>query len=355
MKNYYEILGISRDASEEEIKNAYRKAAQLHHPDRNPGDETAQARFKEVHEAYEILSDFSKKSKYDRSKFRFKNRPSSNKDGGFSFAFENLNNSFFGKSSFKGRSISVRTELNLKEAAYGCEKSIKISKRKKCPYCKGLGCKEFISCEQCMGMGFFELAFDSPFATRQMCQYCDGKGKIPLKKCEECNGSMYSKDLIEQQLKVKIPAGVENGSQLKLSEMGEESLRGGTPGDVIITVLLQPHEFFTRDGFNLLVDIPVSFTDLVFGSEIVFPNLNNENVLLKIPPGTQSHSKLKIKGQGLLDYLGAAGDILVTVKCETPKDLSEDYKQVFENLKSLEKKYLTPRRELWLKKNQNPE
>jgi molecular chaperone DnaJ len=350
MKNYYEILGIDKDATEEDVKNAYRKAAQLHHPDRNPGDENARERFKEIHEAYEILSDSTKRSRYDRSIFRFQNKPSSKKDGGFSFGFHNTKNDFFGKSSFKGRTITIRLEIELAEAAFGCEKPIKISKRKRCVFCKGLGFKEFISCEQCNGLGFFVITYDAPFETRQNCHFCDGKGKILIKKCDDCQGGMYAKELIEETVNVKIPAGVENGSQLKLPELGEESLRGGSPGDVILNVSIKQHEFFVRDGLNLLVDIPVSFSDLVFGSETKLFNLNNEQVVLKIPAGTQSHSKLRLKNQGLLDMFGSAGDIIATVKCETPKNLEEDYEKVLVELKEVEKKYLGPKKELWIKK-----
>lgn len=350
MKNYYEVLGISKEATEEDVKTAYRKAAQQHHPDLNPDDAAAKQRFKEVHEAYESLIDPVKRSKYDRSLFRFRSKPSSNKDGGFSFTFQNFTNDFFGKSSFKGRTISFRIEIDLKEAAYGCEKPVKISKRKKCFACKGLGFKEFISCEPCNGLGFFVLAYDAPFEKREVCQYCDGKGKTPLKKCEECNGSMYAKNLSEEVVTVKVPAGLENGTQIKLPEMGEESLRGGSPGDLVFIVQIKPHDLFTRDGFNLVLEVPVSVTQLVFGSEIEFLNINGDKVALKVPAGTQPNSKLRLKNQGLTDYLGASGDIIATLKCEIPKDLPDDYKAVMENLRQMEEKYLGPRKQLWLKK-----
>lgn len=353
MKNHYDILGINKNATEDEIKAAYRQAAQLHHPDRNLGDENARERFKEAHEAYEVLSNPAKRAKYDRSTFRFKNKPSSPKDGGFSFGFQNLNSELFSKSSFKGRTISSRLELTFEEAAYGCEKTLKISRRTKCSACKGLGCKEFISCEQCDGLGFFILAYDGPFETRQNCNFCEGRGKIPLKKCEICDGGMYAPKMIDQILNVKIPPNVENGSQLKLAELGEESLRGGTPGDVIITISVKPHDFFVRDGLNLLVDVPVSYSDLVLGAEIKIINLLKETLILKVPAGTQSHSKLKLKNQGLIDLFGESGDILVTVKCETPKSIEEEYKSVIEKLQEMEEKYVTPRRDLWSKKNLN--
>lgn len=351
MKNYYELLGITRNSTDEEIKNAYRKAAQQHHPDMNPGDETARERFKEIHEAYEVLSNPSKRTRYDRSTFRFQNKPSSKKDGGFSFDFQNVQEGFFGKSSFKGRTITIRVELELFEVAFGCEKPIKISRRKRCVFCKGLGFKEFISCEQCNGLGFFILGYDAPFEQRQSCQFCDGKGKIPIKKCDECQGAMYAKDLFDQTINVKIPAGVENGAQLKLPELGEESLRGGTAGDVILNIVVKPHQIFTRDGLDLLVDIPVSFSELALGSEVNLVNLNLEKVVLKIPAGTQSHAKLRLKNQGLLDTFGTSGDIIVTVKCETPKNLQEDYQKLFFQMRDLESKYLGPKKQLWIEKS----
>lgn len=354
MKDYYEVLGVESVATDEEIKKAYRKRARTHHPDMNPGDSDATKRFQEVQEAYDTLGDPIKKSRYDGAAphMRFRRRPQTKTNPGTpppGFAFEEVMEEFFGGSTFKGRNITVRLEVDFKEVLTGCTKHIKIKKRIRCTGCMGNGFTGFQPCPNCEGSGAVQVA-DSPFGFRTACQVCSGTGKASVVKCGDCIGSGYLPGYHEKALDINIPAGIDNGMQVRLAGEGEESLRGGRAGDVMVFVLVKEHPLFNREGPHLSVEVPVSYTQLVLGDEIEIPTLAEGSLKVKVPAGSQSHTKFRLKGKGFPAGNGSLGDLIATLKIETPKSFDEDYKQALERLSELEKKNVTPRREQWAKK-----
>jgi molecular chaperone DnaJ len=344
MKDFYAILGVAKNATKDEIVKAYRKGAQIHHPDKNPGDSEAESRFRDIQEAYDVLSSASKRAEYDSGgpSMRFRSRSS---DG-----FDGMMNDFFQNSSFRGRNIQIRLEIDLQEAYSGCVKVVAIKTKNICDGCKGQGQVSNDNCPTCMGQGFVKVN-NAPFEFRTNCQTCSGLGKINPAPCKECAGTGTLDGHKEKQIQISIPCGVENGTQFRMVGQGEESIRGGRNGDVIIYVLIKDHPFFTRDGLDLLVDVPVSYTQLVLGCELEIPSISGERIIVKIPQGTQSHAKLKARGKGMIVPAGILGDIIVTVKIETPKELSEDYKNVILNLKNFETIQVDPKRQQWLKNN----
>jgi len=347
MKDYYAILGVSRNASKDEIVKAYRKGAQQHHPDRNPGDAEAEARFKEIQEAYDVLSDTAKKADYDAggSTMRFNRRSSSD------FNFDGMVNDFFQNASYRGRNIQIRLELDLEEVYKGGVKTVFYKTRNLCSNCHGQGQIFTDTCQSCNGQGFTKVN-NAPFEFRTNCTTCSGLGKVNPKKCEDCNGTGSLPGYKENKVDINIPRGVSEGTQFRLVGLGEQSIRpGGKPGDAIVFILIKDHPVFNRDGLDLNIDIPVSYTQLALGSEIEVPTLAGEKILLKIPPGTQSHSKLKVKGKGMHMSSGSFsdGDLIVTVKVETPKQVSDEYKNLLISLSEFEKANIGHKRELWLK------
>jgi molecular chaperone DnaJ len=352
MRDPYEVLGIQKNATEEEIKKAYKTAARKHHPDANQGDAEAEVRFKEVQSAYDILSDPRKKMLHDNggsSSMHFRRR-SGPVPTGAGFSYEEVMEEFFGGGKFRGRNVTVRLEIELKEVITGCQKHIKIKKRKPCVGCRGEGFTDFKNCNACSGTGFVQT-FDAPFEMRHACKSCGGSGKYNIVKCADCAGTGLLPGFYEEELDVNIPAGIDSGMQIRYSGRGEQSVRsGGTPGDVIIFILVKDHSVFTREGPNILVEVPVSYTQLVLGGEIQIPSLAEGILKVKVPAGSQSHTKFRVKGRGLPVGNGMIGDLIATVKTETPKIIDEEYKKVLEQLAELESKNVTPRREQWVKK-----
>lgn len=350
-RDHYEVLGVSRTASEEEIRKAYRKLARQHHPDMNPGDVAATERFKEVQLAYETLSDPAKRAAYDSygPRMNFRRRPAASRPGPASggFSFEEVMEEFFGGSSFRGRNIQVRVEIEFLDVLKGCTKAIKIKKRKRCARCTGNGFTEFSPCKICNGTGFKTVA-DAPFEFRTACEVCAGSGKAAVVRCGDCLGSGFT-PMQEKSLEVTIPPGIDNGMQVRVVGEGEESQRGGRPGDLHVFVLVKDHPIFRREGVNLTVDVPVSYTQLALGGEIEIPTLDQGNMKVSIPAGSQPNTRFRLKGRGFPSPKGL-GDILVTVKVETPKEPNEEYRKVLEQLAELEKANVTPRREAWAKK-----
>lgn len=351
MPDYYAILGVPRTASDEEIKKAYRRLAFQHHPDRNPGDPGAEDRFKEVQEAFDTLGDPSKRAMYDgmgnTMHFRRRARPSS-RPGPAGFSFEEVMEEFFGGSAYKGRNIQVRIEIDYLDVMRGCNRPVKIKKRKRCLTCSGHGYTGFVPCAHCEGQGFVQVA-DAPFEFRTACQVCGGTGKASVVKCGDCAGSGFMPGFEEKVVDIQVPAGIENGMQIRLAGEGEESLRGGRNGDLHVFILVKDHHLFRREGPHLLVDIPVSYTQLTLGGALEIPTLDQGFVKVDIPPGSQSNTKFRLKGRGFPTHKGP-GDIVATVKAETPKELTEDYRKVLEQLSEMEKKYVTPLRQEWAKK-----
>jgi molecular chaperone DnaJ len=336
-KDYYELLGISRNASEEEIKKVYRKLALQYHPDRNPGDKQAEEKFKEVSEAYQILSDPEKRAKYDQYGHAAFGEGGPFAGGfdftaGFEDVFGDIFGEFFGGGTRRGRARGddLRYNLTLKfeEAVSGVEKKIKIPRHGPCDTCRGTGAKPGTApqtCPTCRGRG--QVSFQQGFfSVSRTCSQCQGQGTIIKDPCASCGGSGRLRKL--HTLNVKIPAGVDTGSRLKLRGEGENGPPGGAPGDLYVVIQVEPHPIFVRDNLDILCDIPISFTQAALGAEIDVPTLNGK-VKMKIPPGTQSGKVFRMKGKGITDVQGyRQGDQHVRVSVETPTHLTARQKEL---------------------------
>jgi molecular chaperone DnaJ len=348
MKDPYSVLGVAKNATKEEIVKAYRKGAQTHHPDRNPGDSEAEARFREIQEAYDILSDDSKRSQYDSNGFSMHFRNRGSEGNPFGPDFGDVMNEIFGKSTFRGRNMTVRLEIDLEEAYSGCTKEISLKLKNTCNTCKGLGQLSSEVCGSCQGQGFTKVN-NAPFEFRTNCQVCNGLGKINPIPCDDCNANGFLAGHKEKKIQIQIPCGIDDAMNLKLVGEGEESVRGGRPGDLIVHILVREHAIFTRDGIDLLIDVPMTYSQLVFGCDIDVVTIGKEVVTVKIPEGTQSHAKFKIRGKGMIMPNGVYGDLFITVKIEIPKNISLDYKENIKKLMPFEMNNLGFKREQWLK------
>ena len=347
-RDYYEVLGVSRGASEDEIKKAYKKMARKYHPDLNPGDKTAEEKFKEVNEAYEVLSDADKKARYDQYGHAGvdPNFGAGGFGGGFdgSFDFGDLGDifgSFFG-GGFGGaranpnapqRGESLRTSVNIsfEEAAFGCEKEVSIDRIEQCPDCRGSGCAKGTTaevCPDCRGSGVVQQRRQTPLgymSTSAPCQRCGGKGKIIHQPCPKCGG----KGMIRHRktIKVSIPAGIDNGQTISLRAQGNAGKNGGPAGDLLIVVSVRPHEIFRREGTSVLCEAPITFTQAVLGAELEIPTIDGK-VKYTIPEGTQSGTTFRLKGKGIPGLNGRGrGDQYVTVYIETPRNLNREQKE----------------------------
>lgn len=350
--DYYELLGVSRDADGGTIKSAYRKLAMKFHPDRNPGDAEAERRFKECAEAYDCLKDPQKRAAYDRyGKAAFQNGGGGGRQqgfGDFSDIFDNIFSEFMGGAAGGGRrqqrSRAVRggdlrydMELTLEEAFSGAEKTIEIDVAATCDACQGRGAAPDAvveACGTCGGMGQVRVQ-QGMFVIERACPQCHGAGRVTSKVCEECLGAGRVDK--EKSMRVKIPAGVDHGTRIRMSGEGEAGARGGPAGDLYIFVHLLPHEIFERQGTNLHVSVPVCFTDAALGGVIEVPSIEGEMVDLKIPSGTQSGKEFRRRGQGMPSLNGSGrGDLVVTVEVETPTRLSKRQKELLEEFRSLD-------------------
>ncbi len=337
-KDYYKILGVGKDASKEEIKKAYKNLAKKHHPDLNKESGSAE-KFKEINEAYTALSDDTKRSNYDR--FGDSGEQFSGFQGGnfneemFSDIFDN----FFGDSIFgegrkgqrKGADLKYEIEISFEEAAFGTKKKIGISKLGRCDKCEGTGAEngKVTSCETCGGHGSMRQQMRTPFGIiqqRVMCPVCRGRGKVAKNACKECNGKGRKK--ISKSITISIPAGVDNGSTLRVVDEGEAGEFGSSTGNLYIEIYVKPHEIFERDGNNIMLEVPISFAQAALGDEIKVPTLEGE-VTMKLPAGTQSHSMFRLKSKGIpfLDGYGR-GDEIVKIIVKTPKSLSQKQKKL---------------------------
>jgi molecular chaperone DnaJ len=359
-RDYYEILGVERSAAETEIKSAYRKQAMKYHPDRNPGDHTAEERFKECAEAYAVLADSEKRSLYDR--FGHAGVSSAAAGGGFDptvftgfedilgglgdiFGFGDL----FGGGRRRGgpqRGADLRYDLEItfEESARGSETTIQIPRQESCDTCHGSGAAPGSSptvCSQCRGQG--QVRFQQGFFTvARTCPQCRGAGKTIAKPCSTCRGA--GRVTKERKIAVKIPAGIATGQQLRLQNEGEGGAAGGPAGHLYFVVHGQEHEFFRREGLNLFCEIPVNFTTLAIGGEIQVPTLDGAEHV-KVPEGTQTGTTLRLRGKGMPDVGGRGkGDLLATVQVQTPKKLTKEQRQLIEQLaKALPKEQFRPR------------
>ena len=349
-RDYYEVLGVSRGASEEEIKKAYKKLARKYHPDMNPGDKAAEEKFKEVNEANEVLSDPEKKARYDQFGFAGVD-PSyaagaGGADAGFGgFDFGDLGDifgSFFG-GGFGGttrsnpnapqRGESLRTSVNIsfEEAAFGCEKEVIIERIDQCGTCKGSGCAPGTTaevCPDCGGRGSVQRRQQTPLgfmSTTMPCQRCNGRGKIIHQPCKTCSG----KGMVRKRktIKVSIPAGIDNGQTISLRGQGNTGKNGGPAGDLLIVVSVRPHELFRREGQSVLCEVPITFTQAALGAELEVPTIDGK-VRYNIPEGTQSGTTFRLKGKGIPGLNGRPrGDQYITVSIETPRNLNREQKE----------------------------
>jgi molecular chaperone DnaJ len=337
--DYYETLGVGRDASPDELKKAYRKLALKYHPDRNLGNKESEEKFKDISEAYSCLSDPEKRAHYDQ----FGNTDGFGQAAGFggfgatgpfTDIFENIFEDFFGGTKrqrpTQGADLRYNLNITLEEAAFGADKEIRIPRWQTCESCGGSGSqpgKPPVTCSNCKGTGHvrYQQGF---FSVSKPCGKCHATGKIITHPCGACRGE--GKVKVQKDLSVKIPSGVDNGSRLRLSGEGDFGSFGGPPGDLYIVLTVETHKIFKREGLNLYCDIPISFTTAVLGGEIEVPGLSGSS-RLKIPAGTQSGKQFHMKGKGM-PKLGSQyrGDIIVEVSIKVPVSLTERQRELLE-------------------------
>ena len=335
-RDYYEVLGLQKGASEEEIKKAYRKLAKQYHPDLHPGDKEAEAKFKEVNEAAQVLGDPEKRAKYDQFGHAGvdPNFGAGGPGGGFGGGFGG-----FGGSSRtanpnaprKGQDIRVRITLTFDEAVHGCKKKITITRQQECTECHGSGCAAGSSpetCPDCGGRGFVIRQQRTPFGvmqTQQPCSRCGGKGKLIKNPCKSCHGS--GTIAVKKTLEANVPAGIDDDQGFRLSGMGNAGTNGGPAGDVIVAVTVQPSEVFQRDENNIYVVFPITYSQAVLGDTITVPSIDGK-VEVNVPEGTQSGTTFRLRGKGI-QYLNGRGRGDMYVKCEVeiPKKLSRTQRE----------------------------
>jgi molecular chaperone DnaJ len=341
-RDYYEILGIDRDASDEEIKRAFRRLAFKYHPDHNHDDEAAE-KFKEVNEAYEVLSDPDKRATYDRfghgGGTLFERGFEGFNFGGFGDIFD----AFFGATATAtrqapqaGADLSCGITITFEEAALGCKKEITILRTEHCSLCQGVGAKPGTSptrCPSCNGTGQVRRVHQSLFGRfthTTTCEQCHGEGRIITEPCPQCRGT--GKEKHKRNITVNIPAGVDNGSQIRLSGEGEAGTRGGSPGNLYIALSVKEHEFFTRSNDDILYELPINFVQAALGTEVEVPTLEGKTKL-KIPAGSQTGQVFRLKGKGVAHLHGSGrGDQLVTLFVTTPDSLTEKQRQLLQEL-----------------------
>ncbi|AGK54979.1 molecular chaperone DnaJ [Bacillus sp. 1NLA3E] len=343
-RDYYEVLGISKSASKEEIKKAYRKLSKQFHPDINKEDDAAD-KFKEVKEAYEILSDEQKRAHYDQFGHTDPNQGFGGSDfggGGFG-GFEDIFNTFFGgggggsrrrdpNAPRQGADLQYTMTLKFEEAVFGKETDIEIPREEECETCHGSGAKPGTNpetCPHCHGAGQLNVEQNTPFGrivNRRTCHHCNGTGKLIKNKCSTCGGAGKVKK--RRKIHVKIPAGIDDGQQLRVTGQGEGGINGGPSGDLYVVFHVRDHEFFERDGEDIYCEMPITFSQAALGDDIEIPTLHGK-VKLKVPAGTQTGTKFRLKGKGVPNVRGyGVGDQHVIVRIITPSKLSDKQKQL---------------------------
>ena len=356
-RDYYEVLGIGKNATDAEIKSAYRKLAKKYHPDLNPGDKTAEEKFKEVNEANDVLSDPEKRKRYDQFGFAGVDPNYGAGQGGYGGGFGggfggaggvDLGDIFgdlfgggfggFGGSSRanpnaprKGHDIQASVILTFEEAAHGCTKKVTLNRQQTCPDCNGTGCEPGSSpetCTQCNGRGYVVTQQRTPFGvmqSQQPCPHCGGRGTIIKNPCKTCRGT--GKTSARKTLEVKIPAGIDDDQNIALRGQGDAGTNGGPAGDVIVHVTVKTDAVFERDGYDVYVRVPITYSQAVLGAEIEVPTVDGK-VAQKIPEGTQSGTKFRLRGQGI-QYLNGRGrgDQYVIVDVEIPKKLNRTQRE----------------------------
>ncbi|MDQ2084989.1 molecular chaperone DnaJ [Herbivorax sp. ANBcel31] len=355
-RDYYEILGVDKNASDTDIKKAYRKLAKKYHPDMNPDDKTAETKFKEASEAYEVLSDSQKRAQYDQFGH------AASEQGGFGgfgegfgggfgdFDFGDIFETFFGGSGMGGRSrtrrgpqkgadIQFAVELTFEESIFGVEKEVPINKMHVCSKCDGNGSKagsKPTTCKHCAGSGQVQYKQRTPFGqfvNIKTCDVCHGEGKIITNPCEECNGRGRVRKTVRQ--KIDIPAGIADGQVISLRGAGEPGSKGGPAGDVFFTIRVKTHSIFSRQGNNIFCEIPITFTQAALGAEIEVPTVYGKEKF-SVPEGTQTGTRFRLKAKGAPSIRGnGKGDQYFTVNVEVPKKLNEKQKEALREFADL--------------------
>lgn len=345
-RDYYEVLGVDKKATDDEIKRAYRKKAKECHPDLHPDDKTAVERFKELNEANEVLSDPDKRARYDQFGFNdpMQGAGGGNPFGGFDFGgmggmggmgdlFEQLFNGGMGRSSrnqgpVQGNDLQYELRITFEEAAKGCEKSFEIYRNEVCETCKGNGAKPGtspVTCKVCNGSGQQRVS-SGWMTTVRPCSGCGGSGKVITDKCPGCGGTGRTRK--KRTVTVKVPAGIDHGQTIVMGGQGEPGMRGGPNGDLLIVVGVRPHKLFKRDGYNILLDFPVSFVTATLGGDVDVPTLDG-TVKYRIPEGTQPGTEFRIKGSGIQQLRSnGKGDLIMKVKVEIPRKLNNKQKEL---------------------------
>ncbi len=347
-KDYYEILGVEKSASEDELKRAYRKLAKQYHPDMNPGNAEAEVKFKEVNEAYEVLSDPEKKQKYDRYGHAAFD-PSMGGGAGFGgfsggfggFDFGDIFSNIFGgggssrarSNAIDGDDIAVRVTISFEEAVFGCKKEISFARIEACGECGATGAAKGTkpeTCSTCKGTGSVKVQQNIGFGfmeTQRACSNCRGTGKIVKTPCKNCNGKGFIR--INKKMEVSIPAGIDSEQRIILRGQGSAGRNGGANGDLLIQVRVLPHEIFERDGDNLYCEVPISFAEAALGAEIDIPIIGGKTEKFNIPEGTQSDTSFTLRGKGVQNVnTKRKGDLIFTVNVETPKNLTSEQKKL---------------------------
>ena len=349
-RDYYEVLGVQKGASEEEIKKAYKKMARKYHPDLNPGDKDAEEKFKEVNEAYEVLSDSEKKARYDQFGFAGVDPNFGAGGGGYGggagFDFGDLGDifgSFFGggfgggqtrrnpNAPQRGESIRMNLTISFEEAAFGCEKELTVDRYESCETCHGSGAAPGTSpetCPDCGGSGVVQTRRQTPmgvFASTAPCSRCGGRGKIIKEPCKDCRGSGMVRR--RRKIQASVPAGIDNGQTISIRGQGHAGKNGGPAGDLLVTITVRPHELFRREGTSVLCEAPITFPQAVLGAELEIPTIDGKDKY-DIPEGTQSGTTFRLKGKGIPALNGRGrGDQYVTVYIETPRNLNREQKE----------------------------
>ncbi|NSL54822.1 molecular chaperone DnaJ [Uliginosibacterium aquaticum] len=348
-RDYYEVLGVARDASDDDIKKAYRKLAMKHHPDRNPDDKGAEEKFKEAKEAYEMLSDSQKRGAYDR--YGHAGVDQSAGHGGFGGAGQDFGDAFGGifdeifgggrggggggARVYRGGDLRYNLEVSLEEAARGVEKTIRIPVQEECGTCKGSGAKPGTqpkTCGTCGGAGQVRMQ-QGFFSIQQTCPKCHGSGRVITDPCGDCHGAGRVKK--QKTLEVKIPAGIDSGMRLRHAGFGEPGVNGGPPGDLFVEIHIKQHAVFERDGDDLHCEMPISFVTAAIGGEIEIPTLDGA-AAIKIPAETQTGKVFRLRGKGIKNVRsGYHGDLHCHVVIETPVKLNERQKELLREFESI--------------------
>lgn len=338
-RDYYEVLGINKNATDDDIKRAYRRKAKECHPDLHPDDKEAEARFKELNEANEVLSDPQKRARYDQFGFEDPMGGMGGGNpfgGGFDFGgmggmgdiFDQLFGGGMGGGSRRqgpqqGNDLRYELKITFEEAAHGCEKSFDFYRNENCTTCKGTGAKPGtspVTCQTCKGTGQVRTS-GGWMTTVRTCPTCGGSGKVIQDKCTSCGGSGRTR--VKRTANIKVPAGIDNGQTIIMNGQGEPGQRGGPNGDLYISISVRPHKLFKRDGYNLYLDFPISFTQAALGGEVDIPTLTGP-VKYRIPEGTQNDAEFRLKGYGIQQLRGSQkGDLIVRVRVEIPRKLTD--------------------------------